>query len=115
MKKRLLASLLVAVMVLAAVSMVACQKTSPIYGYPFDKDTQAVYDEFVLPKYLGADMSDPTDSKNGVLVSWTSSDAAIKLTERDTDYLAEPVFPETGTKTVTLTLTPRQGIPRVYR
>lgn len=105
MKKRLLASLLVAVMVLAAVSMVACQKTSPIYGYPFDKDTQAVYDEFVLPKYLGADMSDPTDSKNGVLVSWTSSDAAIKLTERDTDYLAEPVFPETGTKTVTLTLT----------
>lgn len=105
MKKRLLASLLVVVMVLAAVSMVACQKTSPIYSYAFEKDTQAVYDEFVLPKYLGADMSDSNDSKNGVQVTWTSSDAAIKLTERDTDYLAEPVFPETGTKTVTLTLT----------
>ena len=95
MKKRLTALLIVVVMAFVATfSLVACNKTDPLNNFAFEKDGQAVYDDFVLPKVLGDDYA----------VTWTSDNDAIKLTARDDDYLAQPVFPETGTVKVTLTL-----------
>lgn len=98
MKKQLMALLVVVVLVLG-VCFAACNSNAAVIdGYVFDKNNQAVYDDFVLPKNLG-------DDENPTQVKWTSSDSTIiKITERDSDYIAEIVnFPDEA-KDINLTL-----------
>lgn len=104
MKKRLISLLLATVMVLSFFAVfAACDKGESddelLNRYIFDKDGQVVNGQFTLDRYMG--------ENNEYELVWTSSnERALKLTQQQDTYLAEPVM---GDERVTVTLTVTLG------
>lgn len=94
MKRKIILILLALVFVFSCVALVACNKgeKEALDTYLLDQDNQLVDADFTLPVKI-----------REYDVTWTSSDSAITLEKRDSDYLAKVTLGD-AVKEVTLTV-----------
>ena len=94
MKRKIILILLALVFVFSCVALVACNKgeKEALDTYLLEQDNQLVDADFTLPVKI-----------REYDVTWTSSDSAITLEKRDSDYLAKVTLGD-AVKEVTLTV-----------
>jgi len=93
--KKIIIALLLVVTVIGCIGLAACsdkKDQQTINDYIFQQ-SGVVTDDFVLPLKIG-----------GKDAEWSSSDSCITLEKRAEDWLAKVVAPDSGEKSVTLTL-----------
>ena len=100
--KKLLRSIVMALMLLCTLTLVACQEDTPKLT---DQDVVNAAKEAFTINYteVTTDFTLPTTAAGGVTVSWASSDAAIAISGQNA-AVTRPAF-EDGNKSVVLTAT----------
>ncbi len=109
MKKKLSIVLALAMICVSLLGVfVACESAEDeiLKLYILAQDGLTVDEEFILPKTIGGQTDATTgEVTGGFAATWTSDKENIVIEERETDYLAKPVRPESGIAEVKLTVT----------